>query len=37
MKLVTFTQRGRTRIGILDEQAEEIIDLSIAASKLPTI
>jgi 2-keto-4-pentenoate hydratase/2-oxohepta-3-ene-1,7-dioic acid hydratase in catechol pathway len=36
MKLVTFTQRGRTRIGILDEQAEEIIDLSIAAPKVPT-
>lgn len=34
MKLVTFTQSGSTRIGVLD--GEEIIDLAAAASELPT-
>lgn len=34
MKLVTFTQSGSTRIGVLDNDA--IVDLSIAAPALPT-
>ncbi|HEV8713976.1 MAG TPA: Rv2993c-like domain-containing protein, partial [Candidatus Binatia bacterium] len=33
MKLVTFTQGGATRIGILDGDA--IVDLSVAAPSLP--
>lgn len=36
MKLVTFSQRGKTRIGVLDELAGEVVDLSVAAPKLPT-
>ena len=34
MKLVTFTQSGSTRIGILDNDA--VVDLSVAAPDLPT-
>lgn len=34
MKLVTFTQSGSTRIGLLDDAG--VVDLSIAAPKLPT-
>ena len=33
MKLVTFTQGGSTRIGILEGDA--IVDLSVAAPNLP--
>jgi 2-keto-4-pentenoate hydratase/2-oxohepta-3-ene-1,7-dioic acid hydratase in catechol pathway len=36
MKLVTFTQRRRTRIGVMAEDGETIVDLSVAAPELPT-
>ncbi|MBT5050783.1 MAG: hydrolase [Rhodospirillaceae bacterium] len=36
MKLVTFTHRGRTRLGIVHSDKKEVIDLSVAAPKLPT-
>ena len=35
MKLVTFTHRGRTRIGAIAEDGETVIDFSVAAPKLP--
>ncbi|MDA0653032.1 MAG: fumarylacetoacetate hydrolase family protein [Proteobacteria bacterium] len=36
MKLVTFARRGAARIGIVDSETNTVIDLSIAAPKLPT-
>ena len=36
MKLVTFSQQGNTRIGILSDSAGSILDLSIAEPALPT-
>lgn len=36
MKLATFTHRGRTRIGVLHQDGRHIVDLSVAAPKLPT-
>ena len=35
MKLVTFTHRGRTRIGVLDADNQFVIDLSVTAPRLP--
>ena len=34
MKLVTFTQSGATRIGVMD--GDNVVDLSAAAPDLPT-
>jgi 2-keto-4-pentenoate hydratase/2-oxohepta-3-ene-1,7-dioic acid hydratase in catechol pathway len=36
MKLVTFTHRGRSRLGIVDVEQKAVIDLSVAAPRLPT-
>lgn len=36
MKLVTFTHRGRTRLGLVDSDKNAVIDLSVAAPKLPS-
>jgi 2-keto-4-pentenoate hydratase/2-oxohepta-3-ene-1,7-dioic acid hydratase in catechol pathway len=36
MKLATFTHRGTTRIGVLHQDGRHIVDLSVAAPKLPT-
>jgi 2-keto-4-pentenoate hydratase/2-oxohepta-3-ene-1,7-dioic acid hydratase in catechol pathway len=36
MKLITFARRGAKRIGIVDDDTKTVIDLSVAAPKLPT-
>lgn len=36
MKLVTFSHRGRTRIGVADIHTDALVDLSVAAPNLPT-
>ncbi len=36
MKLVSFTAGRRTRLGVVDEEAGEVVDLSIAAPRLPS-
>lgn len=36
MKLVTFARRGGARIGIVDSDSNSVIDLALAAPKLPT-
>ena len=36
MKLVTFSHRGRTRLGIVDGDEKTVIDLSVAAPRLPS-
>ena len=36
MKLVTFWRRGASRIGVVDGEGNAVIDLSIAAPRLPT-
>ena len=36
MKLVTFRRRGAPRIGVVDSDSNSVIDLSVAAPKLPT-
>jgi len=35
MKLVTFTQCGRTRLGVIADDGDTVIDLSVAAPELP--
>ena len=35
MRLVSFKRGGRTRLGLLTEDGTEVIDLSVAAPKLP--
>lgn len=35
MKLVTFSHRGRTRLGVIDTDKKDVVDLSVAAPKLP--
>lgn len=35
MKLVTFTYRGRSRIGAIADDGETVVDFSVAAPKLP--
>jgi 2-keto-4-pentenoate hydratase/2-oxohepta-3-ene-1,7-dioic acid hydratase in catechol pathway len=35
MKLVTFSRRGKPRIGAVSEDGREIVDLSVAAPRLP--
>jgi len=36
MKLVTFTQSGRTRLGVIADNGDTVIDLSVVAPELPT-
>jgi 2-keto-4-pentenoate hydratase/2-oxohepta-3-ene-1,7-dioic acid hydratase in catechol pathway len=36
MKLVSFARRGKARIGVVDADTKTVIDLSIAAPRLPT-
>lgn len=36
MKLVTFARHGANRIGVVDDATRTIVDLSVAAPKLPT-